>query len=296
MSEADLEELTSAEAGFLWAAVQSQCVGKAKRHVDETAARPLRGVLDESGPEDIEPGACLREPFRLRSRLAGEGDGEGRREKQMRCLIDVVDAPKSEAPTAAKRLARRRLRRLVLQRGGDVSPPAKTTLDLRRLVDGEHKTQYGSELVVLGGAVLGSLEQTAIRRRLAVLLRALPPAIAGEIRRSLPRVPALGERISRRVYEAYARIASDDRTTDQEFALLGLFLIVSAGVFRHNWVVHRFEKTLPDGLAKAAKRYRHACLQSDHPELGGRIARAVWSVLNRPSASCEQQPTVEETK
>ena len=275
------EELTSAEAGFLYAARRRRCESSVSEgpQVDEVAAPPLARawseVMDEGCEEQTEELKVAG--LRMWWRRGAFGACEDRR-RVLQWALKVVDG-EEEIYRARAAMARRELRRMTQQLGGDLSPMGKEVADIRRWLGWEHKEQLGVRLVVVGGVLVGALKQAVIRRRVAALLRQLPPAVHDRVRRGLQSLSSLDEAVERRVYEVYRRISQRGHRADEELAIIGLFFLVNAAVFRQNAALDRLEKMLPHSLAARCRAFREACIRSRKPELSVAVADTLQVVM-----------------
>lgn len=163
---------------------------------------------------------------------------------------------------------------------GARSEPADDGLALRRWLDSGDGQPLGARLVVLGAVLVGRLEGATTRRRLALLLGELPRPLGRAIQDRLAEAEPMEDAVERRVSEVYCRIAAGDHPPDEEFAMVGLFFLISAGIFRQNAVLSQLENSLSPTLARRCRKYRRACIRSNRPELTPAIAEALRPMIN----------------
>lgn len=151
--------------------------------------------------------------------------------------------------------------------------------EIRQWIQRADTASMGAKLVILGATLVAKLERRATRRRLAALLRELPPDVGEQVRERLDELPPMEARVERRINEVYGRIAAGRRAPDEELAMVGLFFVVSAGIFRQNRVLDELESRLPPALRRRCRKYRRACLRSHQPELTAAIADTIRPLL-----------------
>lgn len=288
MNAETVDNLTSAEAGFLYGAVALDEGDLDGWSVHEMAAEPLAAALEKSeeseAPPDLEgleygrvwrwwqrrspiqPRGFRRAVARAFGWLESEGVPAAVRRRQARSTID-------RAPAGA---------------GRDLSALSPEVFDIRWWFEAGRARMVELRLVVLGAVVVGGLDRMAVRRRVASMLRDLPSSVRREVREGLAVLPELDREVARRVYEVYGRIAEQSFRPGEELALLGLFFVVSAAVFRQNSELDRLENTLSEPMRRRCRLYRRACLKSDKPELSPAIARTIQSVIAVRDARREQ--------
>ncbi len=206
-----------------------------------------------------------------------------------RCAGCLEVLPERVDETAASLLARRLpdIDREAVDEGwrGARSEPADDGLALRRWLDSGDGEPLGARLVVLGAVLVGRLEGATTRRRLALLLGELPRSFSAAIQDRLAEAEPMEDAVERRINEVYCRIAAGDHPPDEEFAMVGLYFLISACIFRQNAVLSRLESSLPPTLARRCRKYRRACIRSNRPELTPAIAEAL-----RPMISGADEP------
>lgn len=270
-----LAKLTSAEAGFLYAAGCCERLEDVGRKADEIAAGPLRAVVDEvveATWEEVRE-VLAKAGFEQWWKRGAVGACEDRR-RVMAWAKRIIEE-RSESGGAKAATARRALDRALGQLGGDLSPRSDAATDLRPWLKWEERDAVGARLVVVGGVLAGALKQAAIRRRVASLLHQLPPTVHDRVRRGLERLSTLDESVERRVYEVYRRMAESSRRPDEELAVIGLFFVVNAYVFRQNAALDRLECMLPERLRERCRAFRRACVRSRKPELSVAVAETL---------------------
>lgn len=277
MSEVSTDDLTSAEAGFLYAAAKMGGDAGGHWEVCQVAAGPLADQLDHVGGDDD----------RLARRLTDAGlegwQRRGRPDKPTPFCRVVRQAwqwiDDEDAPPVRKMMGRHLVRRSVADYGGDLSVLSPRAWDIRLLFEASGDELVGLELVVLGAVLLASIDEMAVRRRLAVILRRLPPTVRREVQVGLGAVTQMERLVARRIYEVYGGLAHQGFDTDEKLALLGLYFVVSASVLRHNGELGRLERALPEKMRHRCQKYRRTCLYSARPELSAAIARAIQPVI-----------------
>lgn len=277
MTHHRVDELTSCEAGFLFAARRCGRLDDAEPWVDEVAAPPLKELMANGELTDTQgvDQALKRARFEGWYRRCA-GDLRSSRKTAIEASLRRVGAQK--AARAGREAARRVLRRSVDEHGGDLSVWSRDGFNLRRWIDSDTAQPVATRLVILGGVLVGALARTAVRRRLAALMRDLPPSIRRQVHLQLRSLPTLQTPVLRRINEVYCRIAAGGYRPDEELALLGLFFVVSASILRQNRYLDRFQTMLPPAMARRCRKYRRACLRSGKPELIPVIADRLFAL------------------
>ena len=273
MSNRMARELTSAEAGFYFAARRCGQGFDSGWTVDEITAGPLAKMIAsaDGGDDDEDVEAWLKAArfFRWIDRVGDEGTRDIPSALQRAARWLESD---EASPPAAVEAARILVGRKIDEQGRDLSLWSEETFDIRRWALRDCDASVVVELIVVGAILLDSLERTTLRRRLAANLRSLPPAIGKEIRDGLAAGHDVSPELRRRVFEVYTNLAGQGLRPDEECALVGLFFVISAAVFRQNFAVVHYGQILPEKLADWVDRYRRACLRSGKPQLGPKIA------------------------
>ncbi len=278
MNENGVNELTSSEAGFLFAASRCRAFDKVHEMVDEVTAGPLVRLVEYQEPEGIRQQEQLLEQARFCAWFQrNERVISPRRREAIKVGFDGLTG---DATTSAReRGCHRLVQRVGIRQGGDFSVWSHGHFDLRRWLDEEAAQPAATRLVILGAVLVGAVARTAVRRRLAALMRALPPSIGQRVQARLRAVPDLPTPVLRRINEVYCRIAATGHRPDEELALLGLFFVVSAAIFRQSRVINRLQDSLPDPIARHCRVYRIACVRSGKPELTPLIADWIFALF-----------------
>ena len=287
MNAEAIEALTSAEAGFLYAALKSGRLPASHWEVDEVSASPLAALVDGAQAKEFEEVADRLEKARC-TEWAGQREpviDEGQRRLVAQLLAKLDGGAQSRA---AKYLVKRRICTVIAGLGGDISPSSAQAFDLRQWLKDDQVHLLSLRLVVLGAILVGTVNRTAIRRQLAAMVRELPESVQEQVRRGMATIGEPNRRVERRIFEVYCNIAGKDFRTDEVFALVGLFFVVSAGVFRQNKVVNRMEEALSGPLARHCRRFRQACIASGKPELSPEIAVLIRPLLRIDRESIDE--------
>jgi hypothetical protein len=294
-----LSELTSAEAGFLYAAGHCESGSERGWMVDEVAAPPLREFFGDGSN-----GAGRLDDEALERLMQGRFDSwwRGRRrhvEQLKRNLIDeflgqmTKETDESSTSLATNLLStfvtRRAIGEVIEEIGGDLSPVSHRFFDLRSFLDGHDSRGLAGRLVVVGALLVSSLNRGALRRRLAANLRRLPPAIVGEIRDTLEGGYELDRSLKRRVFEIYGRVAAESGSAEEEFALVGLSFVVGACAFRQNGGLQLLRRQLPDSLSPWVDHFSAACMGSGKPELMPLMADALQALHSHDEEEREDE-------
>lgn len=271
--------LTSAEMGFAFARRNCGARPSKSYEVDILSATPLRSFLEaEDESFSLEEGTA-----QSWWRRGAPGAAAG-----ARAVLDPVMARVEDEQTFSEIEARLLWRRLPVYfnaAGGDLTPTTDEGFDLRQWLIDQGPLPLAGRLVILGACLIGAVEVISIRRRLAVVVKHLPPRVQQYVRQSLAATHPLDEAVIRRVYEVYSRILRENRTPEEELAVLGLFFLVSAASFRQSKAMGALKSALPQILALRVDSFCRACVQSGKPELSLRIApvvEAVARVLQQP--------------
>ncbi len=272
-------ELTSSEAGFLYAAGRTGGGAPTDWGVDDIGAGPLVQMLDEIAFDDFDGIADRLEDARIRAWNERRQPARSARfsESVARSLA-ILDGAE-DVGLLEERLGRRSIRRASAGEGGDVSVVSRSSFDLRRWFEEVHPELIGLRLVAVGAALVSGLDRLSVRRRLAAMFQKLPKSVRDEIESVMAAMPPLDDPVARRVYEVYGRLASKNYRSDEEFALLGLFFVVSAAVFRQNRLLDRLENMLSEELVRRCRKYRRACLKSGKRELESAIAEVLHTLF-----------------
>ena len=282
-------EFTSAEAGFAFAACRAACRPSESYEVDAITAPRLRSFLD-AAPDSSEAGEAV--DWSVAAFGGWWRRGAPGASAQQRASIESALAlrcgPRS-SQLAVVYLADRRLHGVLKAGDGDLSPIHDRGFDLRRWLDDSGELPLAGRLVILGGVLVAALESMAMRRKLAALLGKLPPLVQEKIRHGMTANQGWDERVIRRIYEVYYRIARERRTPDEELAALGLYFLISAATFRQARLMRRLKRQLPRRLAMQVVPYHRACLQSGKPELSPAIAEVIGGITERLQRAPRQE-------
>lgn len=289
MNRERLDNLTAAEAGVVYGIVELGDGEPTGWSVDGVAAGPLVEVLDElpGDEETVETGELQKGRVCRWWRRRSPDQPRAFR----RAVAGAFGWLESKGVPAAIR--RHRARQLVRGASGgygrDLSVLSPDALDVRWWFEAGGARVVGLRLVVLGAAVVGGLDRMAVRRRMAAMLRDLPPSVRREVKEGMSALPTLEGAVARRVYEVYGRIADREYRPGEELALLGLFFIVNASVFRQNGALDRLEEALSEPMSRRCRKFRRACIRSEKPELGPAIAETIQPVVAGDSASSDER-------
>ena len=275
--------LTSAEAGFVYAAGRCERLAQAKKRVDRKVSPTVAEACDvacsrEWAEVEDELEATLFEQWWRRGAIGACED----RRRAMQWTISAMETARI-AHSAQAVVARRELAATLRQLGGDLSPLREDTFDLRCWLGWDKKDRLGARLVIVGGVLVGALQQAVIRRRVASLLRQLPPAVHQSVRRGLAGLGGLEPAVERRVYEVYRRMSDRGYRADEELAMIGLYFVINAVSFRQNFALDRFETCLPEGLHSYCVAFRRACARSHKPELNWAVQNTIQAVVTATS-------------
>ncbi len=293
MSDANIDDLTSAEAGVLWMTLRCRDsdVESQDWDIEVCAAAALAEFLE--GSESSVDDADDVESARLRRWVQrAEGDHRAQLRDRARRAFEVLDD--DDAPQLHRHMARRRLRTAVEHCGGDVSRAGAGYFDVRQWIEGRGDRTLAQRCIAAGIMLVASVDDIAVRRRLAAAVAQLPSsAIPHSCHRSIEQLSPSAA-VSRRICEVYGRLADGDCGPREELAFLGLFFVVSAAVLRHNGGLDHLESLLSGSLHRACRKYRRVCLRSAKPELFPAIAEllddaiGVLEATSPPTEVCDE--------
>ncbi len=275
-------EMTSAEAGFLYAANRCNDGIDGDWGVDEVTAPPLQEFVTPGAGKSVEldeEALEMLEGARFGSWWRGHRDEA---EPKRRRVIDHFFAGPSDdesRPSLESFWGRAMIAEQGRDSGGDISIRGDRYCDLRSFIDGHDAPSLASRLVVAGAVLVSSLDRGSLRRRLAANLRRLPPPVVAEIRARVELEYEFDASLQRRIFEIYRRVAADSGSADEEFALVGLCFLVSACVFRQSGGLYLMHRRLPDSLSRWIDQFAGACMRSGKPELMPLMANALAEVL-----------------
>lgn len=268
----DARELTSAESGFAFA--RQACGGGPPQYygIHELSAGPLQAFLSSDDESQVSLDGAAHAWWKR-----GAPQLEEAAKAKLDALMGRLDEerPIDELEAYGLRL---RLRSYFDAAGGDLSPIAGHGFDLRRWILNPPSLALTGRLVVLGASLMGSLDAISMRRHLAMVVQNLPPRVQASVRKSLEATQPLDAALVRRIYEVYSRILQEQRSPQQELALLGLFFLISAAAFRQGRAMRALKEALPKQLALRVDPFYRACVQSGKPDLSLRAAPVVEAV------------------
>lgn len=294
MNEGLVDNLTSAEAGFMYAVVDAGEQARRNWTVDDIAAKPVAEGLEQFDSMDV---VALKQRLQ-RARL---GHWSHRRTPAKSTTFRRVVhralrlfGTETSCDGVQKVRGRQLIERALARHGRDLSVFSADVFDLRLLFEETTEPLVGLDLVILGAVLVSSLDQVLVRRRIAAMMRRLPQTVQSEIEKGLKARAPLNEKVARRIYEVYGTIAADGYRTDEQLALVGLYFAISAAIFRHNGELRRFERALPEAMRGHCRRYRRRCLLSGKPELSRQCAEMLQPIVaaladhhDPPGASAE---------
>ena len=247
MSAELVDNLTSAEAGFAYAAA---VIGESKPNtwqVDGDVAPPLSRLFEEGGDFGDELVQRLQQgrlkKWKKRRRPA-KPKAFVRVVRQAICWVEGDD----DTPAIRRRMCRQLVRRALLDYGSDLSVLSDEMFDIRHLFCGTGRQLVGLEMVVVGAVLLACIDEVKVRRRLATILRQLPTTVRRQVEEGLDALGDVEPEVGRRIYEVYSQLADEGWRTDEKLALLGLYFTISASIFRHNGELHRLYRLLPETM------------------------------------------------
>ena len=278
-------ELTSAEAGFAFAAMRRKEIrDSGSARVDPWRAWALKAYLEAE--EQKEERGDPEEVAEVEEMLLEAGvqrwlerEAEGLSERDRRAIGAIVERLGPGTGSLWRSVARKELTWRLARRGSDLSPLEKGCLDLRQWCVPKAGLPVAARLVVLGAVIMATMDSRATRRRLAASLSRLPPRISEEVRVGLSRLGKTGPELERRIYEVYGQIGGEKNPADLELAALGMCFLISASATRQYRVVQRsLKENVPSELQGRVELYLRAALGSRKPELAPLVAAMIEAI------------------